>query len=64
MNFQKEFLEGIFRRNEFFQNEFALFSAPRMMANACMDGISAKQLIQVRNEHGSWILFQISDIDQ
>jgi len=29
------------------KNEFALFSAPRMLANACMDGIPAGLLIKV-----------------
>lgn len=29
------------------QNEFALFTAPRFFANACMDGISSERLTQV-----------------
>ncbi|OQV15706.1 Legumain [Hypsibius exemplaris] len=32
------------------KNEFALFNAPRLLANACMDGVSAKQLVQVMQE--------------
>lgn len=32
------------------KNEFALFNAPRLLANACMDGATASKLIQIMRE--------------